>query len=142
MIAEFQGQYRWLSNFWPCKVWLDGVLYQSVEHAYQAAKTVDESEREMIRTCNTAGDAKRHGKHITFRPEWNDEFKLQVMYDLVHQKFFDNPELRAKLIATENEELVEGNSWNDIFWGVCRDRGQNHLGRIIMQIREELKENL
>jgi len=61
------------------------------------------------------------------------------MLDLVRKKF-ENPLLRAMLLATEDAVLVEGNTWNDTFWGVCRGRGENWLGRILMQVREECRQ--
>jgi ribA/ribD-fused uncharacterized protein len=133
MISEFQGDCRWLSNFYPAKVTLDGVVYPTVEHAYQAAKTHNWIERKSILLADTPGKAKRLGGRATLREDWH-EVKLSVMKGLVQQKFTD-PTLRRLLLATGDEELVEGNRWNDTFWGVCNGTGLNHLGRIIMQVR-------
>jgi ribA/ribD-fused uncharacterized protein len=138
-ILEFQGEHRWLSNFWPVTVVLDGIAYPSVECAYQAAKTVILTERKQF-TSLTAGQAKRAGKTVTMRKDWN-EIKLDVMTHLVEQKFILNDVLRKKLLATGNEELIEGNAWNDTFWGVCKGKGANHLGKIIMGIRTKLQMN-
>lgn len=137
MINAFMDEYRWLSNFWFVPVTLDGVEYSSVEHAYQAAKTLDSKEREAFQYAKTAGDAKKLGRNVTFRSDW-DEIKLGVMEDLVRQKF-QQPYLAEKLLATGDQELVEGNWWGDRFWGVCKGEGENHLGRILMKIRGELQ---
>jgi ribA/ribD-fused uncharacterized protein len=141
MIKEFQGKYRWLSNFWPVEggIILDGITYPTIEHAYQAAKTLDPNERRLIARCSTPGQAKRAGKSITMRSDWH-QVKLQVMEDLVRQKFTNDPELRKKLIQTKNKPIQEGNRWGDTFWGVCRGKGHNHLGKIIMKVRSELNE--
>jgi hypothetical protein len=64
------------------------------------------------------------------------------MESLVKEKFTRDTELGAKLVATGDEELVEGNYWGDTFWGVCRGVGQNHLGKILMKVREELRSNV
>ena len=136
MINQFTGEYRWLSNFWPAKVKYLGVEYPTVEHAYQAAKTEDSAWRENIRQAATPGQAKRLGSQAPMRPEWHN-VKLEVMENLVRRKF-QHPELKALLLATKNEELVEGNYWGDTFWGVCRGKGENHLGKILMKIRSEL----
>lgn len=137
MIDRFDGDYDFLSNFHMHPVTLDGVVYPSNEHAYQAAKTLDQAEREYVRTRTTPGLAKKAGRrNVTLRPDW-DQVKLGVMEDLCRQKFQD-PQLRKLLLATAPHDLVEGNWWNDTFWGVCNGRGENHLGQILMGIREEV----
>ena len=133
MIDSFSGPYRWLSNFWTALVVLDGVTYPTVEHAYQAAKTLDLAARAGF-TAGSAGEAKRLGRTVTIRPDW-DAVKLSVMEDLVRQKFSDSS-LRALLLATAPHELVEGNWWGDRFWGVCKGSGENHLGKILMRVRD------
>ena len=134
MINSFSGQYRWLSNFWPAEVMFDSALYTSVEHAYQAAKTVDIAQREQIRLAATAGIAKKLGRSVTMRPHWN-EIKLNVMTKLVARKFAHHEYLRTKLLATGSEELVESNYWGDTYWGVCNNVGENNLGKILMAVR-------
>ncbi len=136
-IGPFQGEYRWLSNFWPARVELDEQVFHTVEHAYQAAKTLKPHERLDIVMCPTPGAAKAAGRKLTLRPDW-DSVKLHIMFDLVLQKFWNNLELRAKLIATDGEELIELNTWGDRYWGVCNGVGQNHLGKILMQVRDEI----
>lgn len=142
-VTEFFNEYRWLSNFWPCKVVFEGVAYPSSEHAYQAAKTLDPKERNEVLSCDTPGKAKRVGKKVTIRSDWY-QIKLPTMRQIVTEKFKD-PELRAKLLATGTQTLVEGNQWGDTFWGASWDRdhkalyGENWLGRILMSIRENIR---
>ena len=137
-IDRFEGGYEFLSNFFMHPVTLDGVIYPSNEHAYQAAKSVNPDEREFVRACATPGQAKKAGRrNVTLRADW-EEFKLKVMEDLVRQKFHDS-DLKKQLLDTGTSELIEGNWWNDTFWGVCNGKGEKHLGRILMKIREELK---
>lgn len=136
-INNFHGEYNWLSNFFIVDVRLDGKLYPSVEHAYQAAKTIDPEERRGIRESNLPSRAKSLGKKVTLRNDW-EGVKLQVMEDLLRQKFRD-PWLRTRLLETGEAELIEGNDWGDTYWGVCKGQGKNHLGRLLMKIREELK---
>jgi hypothetical protein len=140
MIKEFQGQFRWLSNFWFVNggIEYEGVIYPTVEHAFQAAKTLDPNERQAVRSAASPGKAKRVGRRVTMRPDWH-LVKLEIMEDLVRQKFTNDPELRKKLLRTGNKPIQEGNTWGDTFWGVCRGKGKNHLGRIIMKVREELR---
>jgi hypothetical protein len=137
MISEFKGDYRFLSNFYAASVYLDGILYPSVEHAFQAAKTEKRQWREKILLASSPGIAKKLGKIIPredFNPHWN-KVRLEVMADLLTQKFFD-ADLRAKLLATGNEELIEGNTWGDTFWGVCDGKGLNKLGQLLMVVRQ------
>lgn len=113
------------------------VNFPSVEHAYQAAKCQDYTMRWNVAMQPTPGWAKIWGRKVTLRPDW-ESIKLQVMLDLVRIKFAV-PELRAKLLATGDAELIEGNYWGDRFWGVCKGVGENHLGKILMQVREEIR---
>jgi len=134
-IEEFQGTYRWLSNFWPVPIVYDGITYESTEVAYQAAKTNNRKVREIFAKL-TAAESKTLGQNIIIRPDW-DAVKLDVMEEVLRYKF-SNSEMRRKLIATGDAELIEGNNWNDTFWGVCKGVGQNHLGKLIMKIRDEI----
>lgn len=134
-ITTFREEYEFLSNFFPARVALDGVDYPTVEHAFQAAKTVEEAQRRGIRESATPGRAKRLGTKATLRADW-EQIKLKIMEDLLRQKFAD-PGLKAKLRATGDREIVERNHWHDTFWGVCDGKGRNHLGLLLMKIRAE-----
>ena len=141
-IDVFTGQNAFLSNFYASCVELDGERYATVEHAYQAAKTLDEDERERIRKAQTAGKAKHLGRRVQMRPDW-DAIKKDIMYSLLVQKFAI-PHLRKRLLATGDEKLIEGNYWGDRFWGMCRSdkgewEGQNNLGKLLMEIRGDLR---
>lgn len=138
VIARFAGRYEFLSNFYPARVHYDGAFYPTVEHAYQAAKTKDNTEREAIRCCPTPGAAKRLGRAATLRSNW-DQIKLHVMTVLVWRKFSHHPELAQMLLDTGDLPLVEGNHWGDTFWGQCPfGTGENHLGRILVDTRWQL----
>lgn len=136
-IFEFQGEYRFLSNFWPSEVEMDGLIYPTVEHAYQAAKTLDIRIRKIILDLKTPAAAKKFAKTISLRPDWSN-IKIGIMEDLVRKKFVNNISLSSRLLNTGEGEIIEGNSWNDTFWGVCNGKGKNHLGKILMKIRSEL----
>ena len=137
-IEKFQGTTRWLSNFEPCNVVFDGETYPSVEHAYQAAKTLIVAERKKIKNCNRAGKAKKLGMTVTLRNDWTEERRIKTMYDLNLQKF-SQKDLKEKLLATGDSILEEGNTWGDQFWGICKGSGRNELGKILMKIRAELR---
>jgi ribA/ribD-fused uncharacterized protein len=135
-ITSFKNGYAFLSNFYPVRIEMDGEEYPSVEHAYVAAKTLDLNIRTTIRGFEKPGQAKLFGKKIELRADWED-VKLSIMHNLLVQKFF-HQHLRTWLIATGDAELIEGNWWGDTFWGVCNGVGQNHLGKMLMRIREGL----
>ncbi len=136
IIDNFAGEYRFLSNFWKCPIYFEGEVYPSVEHAYQAAKTRNMAEREIIRSKSSPGEAKKSGRGVTIRSNWND-IKINTMRGLLITKF-EWPGERDLLLKTGNAKLIEGNWWGDIFWGVCKGVGENHLGKLLMEIREPL----
>lgn len=140
---EFRGELRFLSNFWECggifiRLEEGGeiVSCRSVEHAYQALKAVDVLERKWVLASPTAGEAKRRGKRVKIRKDF-DVLKLELMEKLVRMKFKNNKELGEKLKKIEGE-IEEGNYWGDVFWGVCKGKGENNLGKILMKVRDEL----
>jgi ribA/ribD-fused uncharacterized protein len=137
-ITSFSGQYDFLSNFYPCKVLYDDILYPSAEHAYVAAKTLDQTTRKMIaQDIATAGQAKKFGRNLDLRTDW-DKIKVNEMRKILESKFSDE-HLMTLLWATKPAELIEGNVWNDRFWGQCPvGIGQNHLGKLLMSIRDDI----
>lgn len=137
MIGPFKGEYEFLSNFSPSRVFYDGFIYPTVEHAFQASKSMYYNERVEIANASTPGQAKRLGRKVQLRPLWND-IRIPIMTQLVWEKFAIC-ELQIKLLATGNEELVEVNWWHDIFWGVCNGEGENNLGKILMKIRQDIR---
>ncbi len=143
-IFYFMGEHRFLSNFYLVWVWFDGKLYPSLEHAFQAAKTLDEVRREKIRLMKKAGEAKAEGllirKDGTLREGWDAGLQLETMELLLKQKFSDeHPELRDLLLGTGEALLVEGNTWEDTFFGVYNGVGENHLGKLLMKRRNEIR---
>lgn len=150
-ITEFVGVYRFLSNFYPSEVNLkfmqnlDGCIdqnnYPTVEHAYQASKTLQTSYRLKIKEAISPGAAKRLGRHIPIRRNW-EEIKIWVMKHLLQQKFSPNTSLADELLKLGNIELVEGNTWGDRIWGQCPiGNGKNLLGKLLMEIRHDLQTN-
>ena len=129
--------YQFLSNMHLCRVHMYGVWYNSVENAYQASKCADPADRVQFQNLNPYA-AKQAGKSVNIRPDFNG-LRLVFMEELLRRKFSDlNPVLKQKLIDTGDIELVEVNNWNDFFYGECRGIGDNHLGKLLMKIRQEL----
>jgi ribA/ribD-fused uncharacterized protein len=138
VIESFRGEHRFLSNFYPARVCYDGWWFPTVEHAYQGAKTEKPDERTQILEAPTPGKAKQLSRGISIRHDWED-VKVEIMRNLVFQKFNNHSELKEKLLATGKTKLIEGNTWGDKFWGMCNGEGENWLGKILMEVREELR---
>lgn len=137
-ITIFRYEYFFLSNFFPCVITIDGITYSSSEAAFQAQKTTDLSIREEFAGI-TPAQAKLKGKNVKLRCDWETN-KLSIMEYIIRQKFLQNDYLRDKLLETGERNLIEMNNWNDTFWGVSKRTGQgeNHLGKILMKVRDEL----
>lgn len=143
-IDRFNGEFRFLSNFWPAEVEFDGEIYRTVEHAYQAAKVPPGAVRDAVRFCETPGEAKRMMLRYTASTGFH-RAKVAIMLDLVRQKFTRDQVLRGQLLNTGDAVIVEGNDWGDEFWGKVPDangRGLNMLGAILMIVRSEISAGL
>lgn len=137
MIDNFKVEpYTFLSNMYPSIVVYNNNKYPTVEHAYQAAKTLDTKEQYKIWLCNNPYEAKKIGKTLTLRDDWCD-VRIEIMKDLIHQKFSDKI-LKEKLLNTGDQELIEGNYWGDYFWGKVNGKGLNWLGKILMEERSKI----
>lgn len=136
-IFSFTGDFEFLDNFYLAEVGFEGLLFPSVENAYQAAKCEEVLLRRIF-TNLTPGMAKVLGREVKIRSDWDKE-KVSIMKNLLEQKFC-KPFLCEKLIKTEDALLVEGNTWGDTFWGVDSKTGQgeNNLGKILMEIRTKI----
>jgi ribA/ribD-fused uncharacterized protein len=143
-ILGFFGPFRFLSNFWLCPVVYEGITYRSSEEAYQAAKTLDPEMRRKILDIPELDErkmghrARQFGKQVTLRDDWED-VKFSVMLEILRDKFTRNGDHKESLLVTGDAYLEETNSWGDVYWGVCKGTGENNLGKILMQIRDELR---
>lgn len=138
VIDRFRGEFGFLSNFHESTIYVDGEKYRSVEHAYQAHKTIDISSRRIIRDAKTPGIAKKLGQSVTLREDW-ELIKVDLMRLFIKKKF-ENVFLRPLLLATGDAVLIEGNTWNDTTWGMCNGVGQNLLGKILMDERRRIQD--
>ncbi len=144
-IREFRGDFYFLSNFYPCTIEFNAWKFPSAEHFYQALKTDDLTERKEIIAAETPGMAKKLGQKATLVKHW-ETTKFSIMRHVVNCKFSQNDMLAAKLVATGNTPLVEGNNWHDQIWGDCHcDKhretpGRNALGIILMLQRLSILE--
>ena len=146
MITQFKNEFAFLSNMHQDAsfvITMKGKKYRSVEAAFQAAKTLDDSERVVFQADSRVSPyhMKKLGKKLKLRDDW-EEIKLAVMESALKQKFKAGTPLADKLLATGDALLIEGNYWNDTFFGFSLQtgHGQNHLGRLLMKRRAELRE--
>lgn len=144
-IDSFRGEYFFLSNFYEIPVTYDGITYENNEAAFQAQKVAPRKTKKVLSDERLAfchlnpSEAKKFGRKIPLRKDW-EAIKVKVMEDIVLAKFSQHPELAEKLLATGNAHLEEGNSWGDKVWGTVGGVGANNLGKILMRVRETLRE--
>lgn len=143
VISRFRGRYNFLSNFSPSPFELDGRLWPTVEHAFQAAKTEDKGLQEQIRTTEFSSMAKRLGRQVPLRKDW-EKVKVEVMGGLLVCKF-SKPTFKQLLLDTGKAYIIEGNKWHDNYWGVCQcakcmasGPAYNVLGHLLMGVRRSL----
>ncbi|MEM9136433.1 MAG: NADAR family protein [Cyanobacteria bacterium P01_F01_bin.42] len=135
--------YGCFSNFSPHPVVMDQLRWPTSEHYYQAQKfvgTTDAQLGEVIRQATTPEAAAALGRDCSriVRADW-EQVKCDVMYAVVRVKFQSHLEIQSLLLATGEQLLIE-NSPTDFFWGCGRDHnGKNHLGQILMRVREECR---
>lgn len=138
-IYKFEGDLFFLSNYYSAPVVYEGITYRNNEAAFQANKSVDRSVQ-MTFSKLSAPEAKKKGRDINLRKDW-ENVKVQIMKEIVHAKFEQNPLLREKLLQTGDAYLEEGNDWGDRIWGTVDGKGANLLGIILMEERECLRRN-
>lgn len=137
-IDSFKGDYEFLSNFYESPVTYNGLTFRNSEAAFQAQKCAMPAIKERFVNMS-ASQAKKYGRQVLLRRDW-ELVKDDTMYEVVRAKFTQNKGLAEKLLATGNAYLEEGNNWNDTYWGTVYGVGQNKLGKILMQVREELRQ--
>lgn len=142
-IKSFQGEYYFLSNFYPCFITHNGLPFRSSEAAYQASKVGDSIEAMRAFTDLSARDAKELGQKVQLRSDW-ELVKVPIMYLVLISKFTRDMNLRSKLKQTGDATLIEGNNWHDNYWGNCicpkckNIDGQNMLGKMLMKVRSKI----
>jgi hypothetical protein len=137
-ISQFQDEFRFLSNFYDSPIMHEGIAYPTVEHFYQAQKVTDISFRKFFARMKTAGEVKKAGRTCELRKDW-ENVKDEAMWTGLKLKFAPGSVFAEMLLATENLPLEEGNNWGDVYWGICRGKGKNKLGKMLMKLRDELK---
>ena len=134
------GSNGYLSNFWRASIIIDGKSYATSEHYYQAMKTNNPAEQEMVRNTTSPKEAKFAGYHVTLREDW-EEVKEAIMFEALTAKFTQHTELGLKLIETGNKPIHEDSPW-DRYWGYAKGEGKDKLGVLLMRVRDELMEEV
>lgn len=140
VVKEFRGSHSFLSNFHPSTIIYEGLVFPTVENAYQAAKCFYKEDMVKFMVCGPSRAKKLGREIINILPDWNER-KVTIMRKLLEKKFAIL-ELRQMLLATGTSTLEEGNYWGDTFWGICQGKGQNMLGKLLMEIRAEINEQI
>lgn len=138
-IYGFFGRYRCLSNFHSCNVTHEGLTYRSSEAAYMAQKTLSIDLRKKFAECSTGSEAKKLGRSIELRKDWDEVHRIHSMYRVLLAKFTQDEHCLKVLLSTGDKYLEETNWWNDTYWGVCDGVGKNHLGQTLMTIRNFIR---
>ncbi len=137
---DADGKHLVPSNFYHAPMMIGNEWWGTVEHFYQAMKTTDSGLRDEIRLLPSPGAAKRAGRSLLIRDDW-EQIKLTVMRLALSRKFALGNECGLWLLASAPAMLVEGNTWGDRFWGVD-GTGENWLGHLLMAKRAELQSEL
>jgi len=139
VIDRFRGEYGFLSNFHSCEILYKGVKFPTNEHAFQYHKTILPAEQyQMLALSNSPVDAKRAGKDLTLRDDW-EEIKVRLMFEINYMKFTQHSGMKGSLLGTGFAQLIEGNPYGDTYWGVCNGRGHNVHGLVLMTVRTLLQ---
>ncbi len=141
-ITLFDGEFAFLSNFFPCKIEFGRRIFPSSEHMFMSFKQTSKEWKDICATGGfTPGQIKRKARKIELRPDW-EEIKFDCMEKALIAKFSQSEELKEKLLSTGDRVLIEGNTWKDFCWGVCDGVGENMLGKILMEVRDSLKSSV
>ena len=135
---RFRGEYWFLSNMFPCEI---DITLNGVPHAFTCAEAAFQACKCPARAAEFAGldgfAAKKLGRTVDLCPDW-EQIRLPAMEYILRVKFGRHPELMTRLRSVRGA-IVEDNKWGDRFWGVCDGSGENHLGRLLMKLRDEAR---
>jgi N-glycosidase YbiA len=137
--SHHEEPYGCFSNFSPHGFELDGLWWPTSEHYFQAQKYIDTPYADQIRTAKSPMIAARLGRSRKqpIRADWS-EVKDDVMRRAVLRKFTMNTDIKETLLSTGNAILIEATS-DDYYWGCgTNGTGLNMLGKILMEVREQL----
>lgn len=138
----FRNEFDFCSNFHPCLLIHDNIVFPTTEHLFQALKSKSGDVQRMIANKEYPADAKKAGKKILTREDWK-QIKDKVMLYVLRLKF-SQIKFRIRLLSTYPTKLVENNRWHDNYWGSCvcnkcKDiPKKDMLGILLNQVRKEI----
>lgn len=137
--SHSKGPYRSLSNFFESPMVIDGKTYTTVEHFFQASKATREEDHERVRLAASPFDAKKLGRQVALRKDW-EQIKCEVMKRALVAKFTQHEDL-AWLLTGSGETPLREDSERDFVWGWAKGKGRNLLGQLLEEVRKELRES-
>jgi ribA/ribD-fused uncharacterized protein len=150
-ITNFRHKHYFLSNMYPFKNGIetpDGVKVYTSEQLYLPPRLTQRAARLAVESAENGFEAKKLFNQLqktgsSVREDW-EQIRVPKMRDSVMVKFAANPDIREELLATGEEELIEGNDRDDTFWGISpisgEPKGENMLGKILMEARESFRQ--
>ena len=139
-IFFYEHEFYVFSNFSSFQLEWKGEVWMTSEHAYHSEKFEDPEILNQLRRTRSAHDAMKlaYANRDKYRSNW-DEIKLNVMKDILRAKVAQHPYVKKKLLETGDKELIE-DSWRDSYWGWGPNKdGENHMGKLWMEIRDEVR---
>lgn len=133
-IKTFEDSYKQFSNFYIRDVIYKNILYKTREHAFQCQKATNQKDFEYVYHSKDPYRAKQRANHIKCEPNWKN-IRVKIMHEIVLSYFQQHKDAKNLLLSTGTEEIQEGNTWGDKFWGVVDGEGENWLGQILMDVR-------
>jgi ribA/ribD-fused uncharacterized protein len=147
-IIDFRGDYGFLSNFYERPIYFMGFEFKTGEHMFNSLKTDSLEEACHVMDAPTPGIAKQRGRKVTLRPFWDEVERYNAMRTVLGAKFLDDKEMMDALLSTGERRIIEGNTWHDNEWGNCtcgtrvfcvETQGNNNLGKLLMELRSDLR---
>lgn len=142
-IFFYENEFYVFSNYSSFQIEWKGKLYPTSEHVYHSEKFDDENLKEQIRNTRSAHDSPKtaEANKDKYRKNWS-EIKVRIMKEILLAKVAQHPYIKKKLLESSDKELIE-DSWRDDFWGWGPNKdGENHLGKLWMEIREEVRKTV
>jgi len=136
-IRSFSDQYAFLSNSYPSVMKFRGGLFKTAEHAFQSTKATSPSEYDLIREAKTPQEARKLGRCILLREGWI-ESQEALMREVLTSKF-ENPFLAQMLLSTHPSQILHEGT-RSTYWGIVRNEGQNIFGKLLMEVRDKIRE--
>ena len=139
MINKFDNEYIFLSNYYPQNITYKGITYNCAMNAYYGQLISDNLQKKAIANATPSRALSMVINSIS-KIDYSQEEQDNIMYEILKVKFSDS-KLKNLLLQTNQEPLNNNINWEDTYWGICNDEGDNKLGKLLMKLRDELSDN-